>query len=178
MLFLTARVCKYWVGSTTFPLRRLATAASSVRPNRGPARKRILIIDDHCFFTACLRELLNNEADLIVCATTQSSRGLFKRVAFYKPDLLIIDVKLGSENGFDLAQKLRAERIMTPILFVSTLDRPTRRQLGRIEKSAYAMKNKRPAQLLQALRTMLRAHDSQPDARGQILELRGAGRRG
>ncbi|HTB79896.1 MAG TPA: response regulator [Opitutaceae bacterium] len=160
---------------TATPLRRLVTAASSVRPGRVRARKRILIIDDNCFFTACLRELLNNEADLVVCATTQSSRGLSKRVAFYKPDLLVIDVMLGSESGFDLAQKLRTERIMTPILFVSTLDRPTRRQLGRIEKSAYAMKNKRPAQLLRALRGILRAHDTGSDADGQILELRVAG---
>jgi DNA-binding NarL/FixJ family response regulator len=158
-------------------LRRAVTAASSVRPDRVRARKRILIIDDHCFFTACLRELLNNEADLVVCATMQSSRGLSKRVAFYKPDLLVIDVMLGSESGFDLAQKLHAQRIMTPILFVSTLERPTRQQLGRIEKSTYAMKNKRPAQLLRALRGVLRANNSQPDVRGQILELRAAGHR-
>lgn len=108
----------------------------------------------------------------------QSSRGLSKRVAFYKPDLIVIDVMLGSESGFDLAQKLRAERIMTPILFVSTLERPTRQQLGRIEISTYAMKNKRPAQLLRALRGILRAHDSQPDAHRQILELRAVGPRG
>jgi DNA-binding NarL/FixJ family response regulator len=77
------------------------------------------------FFTTCLRELLNNQGDFVVYATAHSLRGLSKRVAFYKPDLLVIDLALGLESGLDLAQKLRAERIITPILFVSTLDRPT-----------------------------------------------------
>src|SRR4051812_29725334 len=49
------------------------------------ARRRVLIVDDHDFFSACLRSLLNNEADLVVCDRASDSTDLLDRIARSQP---------------------------------------------------------------------------------------------
>ena len=40
------------------------------------APRRILIVDDNWFFAACLRMVINQEADLVVCDIARSARDL------------------------------------------------------------------------------------------------------
>jgi DNA-binding NarL/FixJ family response regulator len=71
------------------------------------AKRRVLIVDDHSFFAACLRTLLDNESDLVVCDIAANSLHLRERIDRLRPDLLVIDLSLGPENGLELGQRLR-----------------------------------------------------------------------
>jgi DNA-binding NarL/FixJ family response regulator len=118
-------------------------------------KRRVLIVDDHDFFAACLRTLLDNESDLVVCDITTTSTELGARIERLKPDLLVLDLSLGTESGLELGQRLRKMQITTPILFTSALGHPTEEQLVRIPNSAFVAKGRRTAEFLAALRAVL-----------------------
>lgn len=118
-------------------------------------KRRVLIIDDHNFFAACLRVMLDNESDLVVCDVATNSSDARERIERLKPDLLVIDLTLGAESGLEVGRRLRAMHIETPILFVSTMSKPTRAQIAEVAHSAFIPKSKKPAQFLEALRAVL-----------------------
>lgn len=118
-------------------------------------KRRVLIVDDHDFFAACLRTLLDNESDLIVCDVATTSMELSARIERFRPDLLVIDLSLRTESGLALGQHLRELNIMTPILFISTLGRPTNGQLDRVSSASFIAKSKKPVDFLAALRATL-----------------------
>lgn len=115
----------------------------------------MLIVDDHDFFAACLRAFLDNESDLAVCDVAGSSGHLTERIERLRPDLLVIDLTLGTESGLQLGQRLREADINIPILFVSTLNRPSRDQLEEVSHCAFSLKGRGPAEFLRVLREMI-----------------------
>jgi DNA-binding NarL/FixJ family response regulator len=123
-------------------------------------KRRVLIVDDHRFFASCLRALLENESDLTVCDIAGTSRDLGSRIEKLRPDLLVIDLSLGTESGLELGRRLRELHIATPILFISTVGQPTRSQLAGVGHSAFIAKSRHPAEFLAALRAILALSDS------------------
>jgi DNA-binding response OmpR family regulator len=131
----------------------------------GPAarvdtRRRVLILDDHNFFAACLRTLLDNESDLVVCDIMANSIDLRSRIERLRPDLLVIDLSLGTESGLEVGQRLRSLGILTPILFVSSMSSPVQAQLAGISRAAFIAKSRSPAEFLAALRAILGRNDA------------------
>jgi DNA-binding NarL/FixJ family response regulator len=123
--------------------------------NPSSSKRRILIIDDHDFFAACLRAMLDNESDLVVCDIMTNSQDLRERIERLKPDLLVVDLSLGAESGLEIGQRLRTMQISTPILFVSSMTAPTQDQLAAVPHAAFIAKTKTPGEFLTALRTIL-----------------------
>jgi two-component system response regulator len=128
------------------PLRQL-----SVR------KRRVLIVDDHWFFAACLRTFVDHQSDFMVCDIAPSSEDLLERIARVDPDLLVIDMALQGESGLELGEKLREQGIETPILFVSSLARPSRLELEKIGHCDFSLKTKKPVEFLRVLRGTLDA---------------------
>ena len=64
-----------------------------------PARRRILIVDDHALVRRGLSVLIDNEPDLTVCAVAATQREGFEAIAFSRPDLVIADLSLGDGDG-------------------------------------------------------------------------------
>jgi DNA-binding NarL/FixJ family response regulator len=134
----------------------METPLSAALNGASAPRRRVVIVDDHDFFAACLRALLDDEPDLMVCDVASGCIDLEHRVSQLNPDLLVIDISLGTENGLEVARRLRAEyKIETPILFVSTLGCPSPAQLAAVRRCAFVPKTKRPSQFLTAVRVIL-----------------------
>jgi two-component system, NarL family, nitrate/nitrite response regulator NarL len=66
---------------------------------------RCLLVDDNEEFAEIARRVLGPDG-LEVAATASSSAEAVLRVAELRPDIVLIDVMLGEENGFDLARRL------------------------------------------------------------------------
>ena len=66
---------------------------------------RCLLVDDNGAFieTACL--LLAREG-VIVAGTASSIAEALRQVSALRPDVVLVDIALGDENGFDLARRL------------------------------------------------------------------------
>lgn len=134
-----------------------------------PTKRRVLIVDDHRFFAGCLRTLLDAESDLVVCDVTNRIDELPARIQRLQPDLLVIDLALGDENGLAVGQRLRSQGVRTPILFMSTMRTLSEGQLATVRHAAFAAKSRSPAQFLAVLRRVLqRQETAQPAAEPRL----------
>ena len=83
---------------------------------------RCMIVDDNAGFLQALRSMLERDGASIA-GLASNGRDAEKRAASCRPDVVLIDVRLGAESGFDIAR--RVERRATPdwqpmIILVST----------------------------------------------------------
>jgi CheY-like chemotaxis protein len=66
---------------------------------------RCLIVDDNAFFLEAATSLLEREGVTVVAVASASADAL-RRVRELRPDVVLVDIILGSESGFDLAREL------------------------------------------------------------------------
>jgi two-component system, NarL family, nitrate/nitrite response regulator NarL len=66
---------------------------------------RCLIVDDNEAFVETARRILDSNG-VRVTGTTSNSAEAVLQVGELRPDIVLIDVMLGDENGFDLARDL------------------------------------------------------------------------
>jgi CheY-like chemotaxis protein len=64
-----------------------------------------LIVDDNASFLHAAQVLLEREG-LIVTGVTSTSDEAMRQVQSLHPDVVLVDIFLGEENGLDLAQRL------------------------------------------------------------------------
>jgi len=84
-------------------------------------RPRCLIVDDNESFLEIAAASLAGE-DLDVVATATTSADALRRVAEQKPDVVLVDINLGEESGFELARLLveRYPRLASGVVLIST----------------------------------------------------------
>jgi len=81
------------------------------------AMERILIIDDEDYIRRLIKKSLVHENYLFAeAASGQSALKILTTEIF---DLIILDVMLGDQDGFELIKDIKGMGITTPILFVS-----------------------------------------------------------
>jgi CheY-like chemotaxis protein len=78
---------------------------------------RILIVDDNRHFLAAARDVLEQDG-LTVVGTALTSAEALTVAAEVRPDAILVDVDLGEESGFDLAQRLAAAN-GSPVVLIS-----------------------------------------------------------
>ena len=77
-----------------------------------------LIVDDNAVFLESARRLLESQGLEIVGTATSSADALDLAVAL-SPDLALVDVELGEEDGFALAGELRSRSPATRVVLIS-----------------------------------------------------------
>jgi DNA-binding NarL/FixJ family response regulator len=94
-------------------------AAGAGRGHTGPVQLRCVIIDDDEMFLSVARALL--EADgLTVAGVASSSAEAVRQVDALRPDVVLIDIRLGGESGFDAARQLAADGRAAALIMIST----------------------------------------------------------
>ena len=89
---------------------------------------RSLIVDDNKPFLASARRLLESQGLEIVATATSGAEALELATA-HSPDLALVDVELGEEDGFALAEKLRSRSPGTRVVLISTYSRDEMQEL-------------------------------------------------
>jgi DNA-binding NarL/FixJ family response regulator len=79
-----------------------------------PVRIRCLIVDDSRHFLDAAGLLLDREGIAVVGVATTSAEAL-RLEEELRPDVVLVDVRLGSESGFDLARRLSATAILISV---------------------------------------------------------------
>jgi DNA-binding NarL/FixJ family response regulator len=94
---------------------------------RGPAELgdpksmplRCVIVDDSSLFLEGAANLLSREG-VDVIGVASSSAEAIRLVTELRPDVTLVDIDLGDEDGFELAQRLHAVSGGTKVILVST----------------------------------------------------------
>jgi len=84
--------------------------------------KRILIVEDHPIFRWGLRELINQEADLVVCGEAEDPHQAWTQIQERHPDLIIADITLQNGDGIDLVKDVARDYKNLPVLILSMHD--------------------------------------------------------
>jgi DNA-binding NarL/FixJ family response regulator len=84
-------------------------------------RLRCLIVDDNEPFLEVAAASLAGD-DLEVLGTATTSAEALRRVAEQQPDVVLVDINLGEESGFELARTLveRFPRLAAGVVLIST----------------------------------------------------------
>ena len=81
--------------------------SSERRRSPAPAQRlRIVIVDDHPIVRKGLTELINGEADMVVCGESDTVAGGLERIRADRPDVAIVDLSLGIDSGLRLVKQL------------------------------------------------------------------------
>ncbi|MCH7794842.1 MAG: response regulator, partial [Proteobacteria bacterium] len=111
---------------------------------------RILLVDDDRDFLSSLRDLLDLEGYEV--ATASDPEGARRIAAEFRPDIALLDVKLGAANGIDLIPMLK-ERLPGISCVVMTAYAATENAVEAMRNGAddYLNKPIDPANLMRAL---------------------------
>jgi DNA-binding NarL/FixJ family response regulator len=77
---------------------------------------RCLIVDDSRHFLEAARNLLERQGISVVGVASSGAEAL-RRVEELAPDVVLADIDLGAENGFELARRLGRS---VPVILIST----------------------------------------------------------
>ena len=92
-----------------------------------PDRHRLMIVDDEAELRAMVAEYLGRHG--YVVSTASDGGELDACLVTTTPDLLILDVNMPGENGFDIARRVRASSNV-PILMLTAADEVVDRVVG------------------------------------------------
>jgi DNA-binding NarL/FixJ family response regulator len=111
----------------------------------------VLIVDDSRLFLQAARVLLEREGLRVVGVAVTAAQAL-RRAAELRPDVVLVDIMLGGESGFDLARRLSGHDRGggAAVILISTYaeadfadliaDSPARGFLSKGELSAHAIR--------------------------------------
>ena len=88
----------------------------------GKKRARILLVDDHPMVRERLTEIINREANLIVCGEAEDRLEALSAITAKQPDLAIIDLALKNSDGLELIKDIRPQWPGLRMLVVSMHD--------------------------------------------------------
>jgi len=81
---------------------------------------RVLIVDDNRSFLEAARDLLEREGLRVVGVAATSAEAL-QQAEELQPEVVLVDIRLGGESGFDLARRLaEQQREGPPVILIST----------------------------------------------------------
>ena len=80
---------------------------------------RCLIVDDNDQFLASATRLLESQG-LQIVGRASSANEAVRLAEALMPDVALVDVQLGEEDGFELTRRLTAGSQPTPVILIST----------------------------------------------------------
>jgi DNA-binding NarL/FixJ family response regulator len=117
----------------------------------------VLLVDDHPVVRAGIRNLLENEHDIIVVGETSEGAEVLSLVKELSPDILLLDMELPGISGTEVAKQLQEAGINVNILALSAYDDKQFIQgLLSSGASGYLVKDEVPEAIVDAVRGVAR----------------------
>ena len=116
----------------------------------------VFIIDDHPLFSRGLAQLIETQKSLKVIGTAKDRSEALEFISQKSPDLAIVDLNLGQEDGLELIKDILSFKPQTKILVLSMHDERfyAERALNSGAKG-YIMKEEAETQVINAIQTVL-----------------------
>jgi DNA-binding NarL/FixJ family response regulator len=80
---------------------------------------RVLIVDDNAPFLDAARVLLERQGLGVAGVASTTSEALHQATEL-RPDVVLVDIRLGGECGFDVAERLVEDHSQAPVILIST----------------------------------------------------------
>ena len=121
------------------------------------SKTRLLLVDDHALCRSGLTDLLERKGDMLAVAATGDPTQVLPLLREHQPDLMVLDLRLGTTDGLSLLRKLRAEGCDTPVVVLTMSDNEDDLAAAlRAGVRAYLLKDMEPEEVIEAIRRVLR----------------------
>jgi NarL family two-component system response regulator LiaR len=118
---------------------------------------RILIVDDHAVVRKGLAMVLRQEPDFVVVGEAQNGREGLEAAARLQPDLVLLDLVMPEMDGQEMALTLRRAQPHIKIMMLTGTEVDERVfDLIAAGVEGYVLKNIEPAELVGAIRAVMR----------------------
>lgn len=126
------------------------------RPDRTrPDKTKVLIADDQGLLRGSLRVLVETTEDLTACAEAATGREAIELTALYRPDVVLMDIRMPDTDGLAATRQITAGHPGTRVLVLTTFDIDTYvYEALRGGASGFLLKDTPPAEVLNAIRVV------------------------
>ena len=114
---------------------------------------KILIADDHAVVRRGLRQIVEDEADIVIAAEAATGSEAIERARQLEYDVALLDINLPDVSGLEVLKQLKATQPNTAVLILSV--HPEDQYAVRMLKagaSGYLNKDSAPEELVKAIR--------------------------
>src|SRR5437773_2099837 len=113
---------------------------------------RVLIVDDHAILSAGLRMIIEGRPGMQVVGEAPNGAEALAMAAAEAPDIILLDIDLGDENGIDILPKLLASNPTSRVLLLTGLRDPEiHRQAVQLGAMGVVLKDKAVETVLKAI---------------------------
>lgn len=119
-------------------------------------KTRILLVDDHAVVRFGIAQLINRQADMMVCGEEEDASRALGAITTLKPNLVIADISLRDSSGLELMRNIKAQYPSLPVLVVSAHDESIYAEIAfRAGALGYLMKEEALDKVIMAIRRVL-----------------------
>jgi DNA-binding NarL/FixJ family response regulator len=117
---------------------------------------RVFLVDDHPLVREGLQKLIAQESDMVVCGEAEDATQGLARIEAALPDIVVVDLSLRGESGFDLIERLQGLARPPKALVLSMHDEVHYAERAlRIGALGYVMKRETTSNILRAIRQIM-----------------------
>ena len=116
---------------------------------------RILIADDHEVIRRSVIRVLASHPDFDECAEATNGTEAVEKALEWKPDLVLLDIRLPVLSGFEVSRLIRQQQPEIPILFFSIYDTDDILEQARLMGDGFIVKEKIVEMLPNAIKALL-----------------------
>lgn len=91
---------------------------------------KTLIVEDDTTFRHLLRHILSNKFHSMTIEEAANGTEAMKKVEYFLPDLIFMDIKLANESGLDLTKKIKSLYPGIVIIIFTNYDEPEYRDVA------------------------------------------------
>lgn len=119
-------------------------------------RSRVFIVDDHPVVRDGLKNLIEQEEDLMVCGEAADAATALKTIPQTSPDIALVDLSLEHSSGLELVKDIRNQYPELPVVVLSMHDELVYGDRAvRSGARGYLMKGESSQRVVSAIRTVL-----------------------
>jgi DNA-binding NarL/FixJ family response regulator len=83
---------------------------------------KLLIVEDHRSFRETLKECLNGELSWVILEEATNGSEAMEKVGSFRPDLVLMDIRLPETSGLELTRKILANYPDTKVVIMTAYD--------------------------------------------------------
>ncbi len=119
-------------------------------------KARVLVVDDHPLLREGVSQLINSQTDLEICGEADTVTSAFAAVENTKPDVILLDLRLGYGDTLELIKSIKARYPQVSILMLSQYDETIYVERALLAGAdGYVIKQEAAEEVLAAIRTVL-----------------------
>lgn len=122
---------------------------------------RVVVADDHPFILDGVEQLFRTEPDCEIVARSANGEDALEAVMRYRPDVLVLDVRMPGMDGIELLRELQRRQLSTRvILLTASLDDSRLLEAFRLGAAGLVLKESAPRLLIQSVRQVAAGEQS------------------